>query len=34
MPSGSPGMFGKKAETFTIYAVTKNGAPPTVYAME
>jgi hypothetical protein len=34
MPSGSPGMFGKKTETFTIYAVTKNGTAPTVYATE
>ena len=34
MPSGAPGMTGTKASTFTIYAVTKDGAPPTVYATE
>jgi hypothetical protein len=32
MPSGSPGMFGEKTEPFTIYAVTKDGKAPTVYA--
>lgn len=32
MPQGSPGMVGSKTETFTIYAVTKDGAPPKVYA--
>jgi hypothetical protein len=34
MPEGSPGMFGAKTETFTIYAVTKDGKAPTVYATE
>ena len=34
MPSGSPGMYGTKTETFTIYAVTKDGKEPTVYATE
>lgn len=34
MPSGSPGMTGPKTSTFTIYAVTKDGAPPKVYATE
>jgi hypothetical protein len=34
MPAGSPGMGGKKTGTFTIYAVTKNGKAPTVYATE
>ena len=34
MPEGSPGMTGSKHETFTIYAVTKDGAAPTVYATE
>jgi hypothetical protein len=34
MPEGSPGMSGSKRETFTIYAVTKDGAPPKVYATE
>jgi hypothetical protein len=32
MPSGSPGMFGKKTEKFVIYAFDKDGANPTVYA--
>ena len=32
MPDGSPGMTGKKAGPFTIYAVTKDGAAPTIYA--
>jgi hypothetical protein len=32
MPAGSPGMFGTKTETFVIYAVTKDGKEPTVYA--
>jgi hypothetical protein len=31
MPSGSPGMTGEKTQTFVIYAVTKDGKPPTVY---
>jgi hypothetical protein len=34
MPQGSPGMSGEKTEPFVIYAVTKDGAPPTVYATE
>lgn len=34
MPTGSPGMGGPKTEPFTIYAVTKDGKPPTVYATE
>ncbi len=34
MPEGSPGMTGSKRETFTIYAITKDGAAPTVYATE
>jgi hypothetical protein len=31
MPSGSPGMNGPKTETWTIYAVTKDGKPPRVF---
>ena len=31
MPSGSPGMTGPKTETWTVYAVTKDGKPPTVF---
>jgi hypothetical protein len=34
MPEGSPGMGGRKQGRFTIYAVTKDGAGPTVYASE
>jgi hypothetical protein len=34
MPTGSPGMPGRKTAPFTIYAVAKDGAPPTVYAVE
>ena len=33
MPTGSPGMTGNKTGPFTIYAVTKDGAPPKVYAV-
>ena len=33
MPSGSPGMGGSKAETWTIYAVTKDGNPLRVLAV-
>lgn len=32
MPSGSPGMTGPKTESWTIYAVTKDGNPPKVFA--
>ncbi|RTM14175.1 MAG: CopG family transcriptional regulator [Bradyrhizobiaceae bacterium] len=32
MPIGSPGMYGKKTQPFVIYAVTKDGKAPTVYA--
>jgi hypothetical protein len=32
MPSGSPGMTGPKTEAWTIYAVTKDGKPPKVFA--
>ena len=34
MPMGSPGMVGAKTEPFTIYAVKKDGAPPSIYAKE
>ena len=34
MPTGSPGMYGQKTAPFTIYAVTKDGAAPRVYAVE
>jgi hypothetical protein len=32
MPAGSPGMTGAKTETWTIYAVTKDGKPPQVFS--
>ena len=34
MPMGAPGMGGPKSAPFTIYAVTKDGSAPTVYAVE
>jgi hypothetical protein len=34
MPMGAPGMGGTKTGPFTIYAVTKDDAAPTVYAVE
>ena len=34
MPMGSPGMAGTKTEKFVIYALTKDGKAPTVYATE
>lgn len=34
MPMGSPGMVGEKTGPFTVYAVTKDGKAPTVYATE
>ena len=34
MPTGSPGMPGKKAAPFKIYAFTTDGKAPTVYAVE
>jgi len=34
MPNGSPGMTGTKIAPFTIYAVSKDGAAPAVYAVE
>lgn len=34
MPMGAPGMGGAKTEPFTIYAVSKDGAAPKVYAVE
>ena len=34
MPAGAPGMGGEKSGPFTIYAFTKDGKAPTVYATE
>jgi hypothetical protein len=34
MPTGSPGMVGPKTQSFVVYAVTKDGKAPTVYATE
>ena len=34
MPMGAPGMAGSKTGPFTIYAVSKDGSAPKVYAVE
>ena len=34
MPMGSPGMGDDPTKSFTVYAVTKDGAKPTVYSYE
>ena len=34
MPMGSPGMNGPKTGPFTVFAVTKDGKAPTVYAVD
>jgi hypothetical protein len=34
MPMGSPGMGDDPTKSFTVYAVTKDGATPTVYSHE
>jgi hypothetical protein len=34
MPAGAPGMAGTKTGPFTIYAVSKDGSAPKVYAVE
>lgn len=34
MPMGSPGMGGQKTESWKIYAFTKDGKAPTIYATE
>ncbi|MBR1208134.1 MULTISPECIES: DUF411 domain-containing protein [unclassified Bradyrhizobium] len=34
LPAGSPEMPGEKKGPFTIYAVTRDGAPPSTYAVE
>jgi hypothetical protein len=34
MPTGAPGMEGVKKRPFTVYAFTKDGKAPTVYAVE
>ena len=34
MPTGAPGMPGVKAGPFTVYAFTKDGAAPTIFASE
>ena len=34
MPMGAPGMGGSKTGPFTIYAVSKDGSAPKVYAVE
>lgn len=32
MPMGAPGMGGEKSESWTIFAFTRDGKPPTVFA--
>lgn len=32
-PSGSPGMDGKKAGPFTVYAISRDGSPPCVFGV-
>lgn len=34
MPTGSPGMTGQKSGPFKIYALSKDGTPPGIYAVE
>ena len=34
MPTGSPGMGGSKTGPFTIYAISKSGEAPSIYATE
>ncbi|WP_192253849.1 DUF411 domain-containing protein [Mesorhizobium silamurunense] len=34
MPAGAPGMGGQKDGTWTVYAFTRDGKAPTVYATE
>lgn len=34
MPTGSPGMTGKKSGPFKVYALSENGTPPEIYAVE
>lgn len=33
MPSGSPGMPGEKTGPLTVYALSKDGTPPSVFAV-
>lgn len=33
MPSGAPGMPGAKTSPLTVYAVRKDGTPPTIFAV-
>ncbi|MDQ2805290.1 MAG: CopG family transcriptional regulator [Pseudomonadota bacterium] len=34
MPSGSPGMYGEKAGPLTVYAISRDGTPPRVFAVD
>jgi hypothetical protein len=34
MPTGAPGMGGHKTKPFTVYAFTKDGRAPTIFAVE
>lgn len=34
MPPGSPGMYGKKTAPLTVYAISRDGTPPRVFAVD
>ena len=34
MPSGSPGMSGEKTGPLTVYAISRDGTPPRVFAVD
>ena len=34
MPAGSPGMFGEKTGPLTVYAISRDGTPPRVFAVD
>ena len=34
MPPGSPGMFGNKTGPLTVYAISRDGTPPRVFAVD
>ena len=34
MPPGSPGMFGDKTGPLTVYAISRDGTPPRVFAVD
>jgi hypothetical protein len=34
MPAGSPGMYGNKSGPLTVYAISRDGTPPRVFAVD